>query len=138
MLTQPQLPVSRLGRAAVFTASGLLAFATCASAFALHTGPAAPAPISEPNASVPPGHLKSQVPPVYPEDAKKAGIQGEVVVHALVGKTGSVEKVEVVSGPEPLRRAALDAVRQWQFEPMVIKGKAVEVSTNISIKFEAF
>ncbi len=57
--------------------------------------------------------------PVYPEQAKAAGISGTVSLHALISEDGSVQQVEFVSGPDTLRQAAVDAVKQWRYQPML-------------------
>ena len=54
----------------------------------------------------------TKVVPLYPPEAKAAKVQGAVVMHAIIGKTGTVESLDVLSGPEALRPSALDAVRQ--------------------------
>jgi protein TonB len=53
----------------------------------------------------------SKVPPVYPRDARRTRVQGAVLLHILISKTGEVESVELVSGPEMLAPAAIEAVR---------------------------
>lgn len=61
--------------------------------------------------------VKSRVPPVYPEMAKRLKISGEVVVRATVGADGKVSDVKAVTGHHMLTSAAEDAVRRWRFEP---------------------
>ena len=73
--------------------------------------------------------------PVYPAEAKAAGVQGAVVLHAIISKTGTVESVEVVSGPEELRDSARDAVRQWTYKPYLLNGEPVEVETSITVNY---
>lgn len=72
-------------------------------------------------------------PPIYPKAAKEAGIQGKVRLQALVGTDGKIKELEVVSGPEELIQAALDAVRQWRYQPTLLNGIPVEVSTTIDV-----
>ncbi len=76
-----------------------------------------------------------KIPPVYPEDAKKAQITGIVQLEAVIGKTGEVEHLEVLSGPKELQQPALDAVRQWIYKPFLLNGAAVEVKTPIKITY---
>lgn len=57
------------------------------------------------------------VAPVYPPIARKAGIAGTVSVRLAVAQSGEVSRVEILQGPGPLRKAALDAVKQWKFKP---------------------
>ena len=73
--------------------------------------------------------------PVYPDAAKKSGIHGTVVLDIAVGEDGNVKHVEVVKGPSALVEAAADAVRQWQYRPHVLNGKAVPVSGRVTVKF---
>ena len=75
----------------------------------------------------------SKVTPVYPPEAKKARIQGKVVLNAVIGKAGHVENLKVVSGPNELQQSALDAVRQWTYKPFLLNGEPIEVKTTISV-----
>ena len=75
------------------------------------------------------------VQPKYPADAKRKGIQGTVLLHAIVSKDGTVSQLEVVSGPPDLKRAATDAVKQWRYQPTTLKGNPVEVDTTIAVVF---
>jgi TonB family protein len=54
-------------------------------------------------------------PPVYPEAALRARVEGSVKVHVTIDENGGVSKAEAVAGPELLREAAVEAVRGWQF-----------------------
>jgi len=78
-------------------------------------------------------NLITKVPPVYPPEAKKARIQGKVVLEAVVGTTGHVENLKVVSGPGALQQSAMDAVRQWVYKPYLVNGNPVEVITDINV-----
>ncbi|MHB1936752.1 MAG: TonB family protein [Acidobacteriaceae bacterium] len=79
--------------------------------------------------------IVKQVQQKYPEAAKKAKIQGAVVLSVEIGKDGAVENLKVVSGPKALRRSALDAVRQWTYKPFRLNGNPVEVETTISVVY---
>jgi TonB family protein len=79
--------------------------------------------------------LLSQVAPVYPPIAKTAHISGTVLLHCLIGKDGSVATLEYVLGPPLLMKAALDAVRQWKYKPMLLNGEPVRVDTTVSVVF---
>lgn len=87
--------------------------------------------------SVPPEkmveNLISKVTPVYPPDAKKARVQGTVTLEAVIGTTGHVENLKVVSGPGKLQQSAMDAVRQWIYKPYLVNGNPVEVTTKIKV-----
>lgn len=73
--------------------------------------------------------------PEYPETAREAGVQGTVVMDAIVGADGGVTQLSVVSGPDALAHAAADAVRWWRYEPYVVNGQALTVETNVSVNF---
>lgn len=73
--------------------------------------------------------------PIYPQIAKTAHIQGTVVLHAIIDKDGSVIEVQYVTGPPLLMRAAMDAVKQWRYQPTTLNGEAVQVDTTISVVF---
>lgn len=77
--------------------------------------------------------LLHSVMPVYPPEAKQAGIQGEVRLCALIGADGRVERLQSLSGPPALVKPALDAVRQWVFRPTLLNGSPVQVETPISV-----
>lgn len=81
------------------------------------------------------GLLISQVPPVYPPLARQARIQGTVVIHAVIGKDGAIQELELVSGHPMLAPAALEAVKQWRYKPYVLNGEPVEVQTTINVNF---
>ncbi len=81
--------------------------------------------------------LLQQAKPVYPETAKSQGIEGTVLLNAIIGKTGDLLSVAVVNklADPDLAAAALDAVRQWKFQPTLLNGEPVEVVTTITISF---
>lgn len=81
------------------------------------------------------GNLISQNKPPYPQLAKTARIQGDVVLRAIISKNGTIENLQVVSGHPMLQQAALDAVRQWRYKPYYLNGEPVEVDTTITVKF---
>jgi len=76
-----------------------------------------------------------QVPPVYPELAKAAGVQGIVRMQVTVDKEGKVGQVKIVKGHPLLDQAAVDAVRQWIFPPAALEGKSETVTTNVTMHF---
>ncbi|HKN21312.1 MAG TPA: TonB family protein [Terracidiphilus sp.] len=81
------------------------------------------------------GMLISKTPPVYPIDAKKAGVSGTVVLSAVIGTDGLIKDLQIVSGPDMLQQAAVDAVKQWRYRPYLLNGAPVEVHTTINIIF---
>jgi periplasmic protein TonB len=80
--------------------------------------------------------LVQRVEPVYPVLAKQSGIEGAVVVEALVTASGQVKDLRVASGNSLLAAAALRAVRQWRYRPTRLNGKPVEVPIRITLDFE--
>jgi TonB family protein len=76
-----------------------------------------------------------KVDPLYPDDAREGNIQGVVVMQVSIGRDGNVISVRPISGPEVLTPAATEAVRWWQFEPYLEKGRAVEVETTLGVEF---
>ena len=93
-----------------------------------------PVDLSEDPATQP--KLIKQVSPVYPEEAKKEGVTGQVVSKVQVNEQGKVVGVNVEQSPdERLSRAAVEALRQWEWEPLLKDGKAVSFVTSIKINF---
>ena len=81
------------------------------------------------------GLLVSRVEPDYPTVAHEARIQGTVVLDAVIGKDGSVERLQVVSGNPLLSQAAIDAVKQWRYKPFLLNGQPVEIETEVTVNF---
>jgi protein TonB len=81
------------------------------------------------------GMMEQAVAPVYPPIARAAHVQGVVVLHAILSKTGEVENLQVISGPPMLVGAAEDAVRQWKYKPYLLNGLPTEVETTINVNF---
>jgi protein TonB len=79
--------------------------------------------------------LIRQVQPLYPPLARQARIQGTVVMNAILTRDGAVQNVAVVSGHPLLVQAAIDAVKQWVYQPTLVNGQPVEVSTQIHLNF---
>jgi len=79
--------------------------------------------------------LLKRVNPEYPDAARRARVQGTVVMHAVIGKDGSVSKLELVSGHPMLVPVAMDAAKQWKYKPYLLNGQAMEVDTEILINF---
>jgi len=73
--------------------------------------------------------------PEYPKEALKAGIEGKVVIDAVTDTFGRVVDAQVASGPPELRTAALDALKQWVYEPYIKDGKPAAVKFTVIMKF---
>jgi protein TonB len=76
-----------------------------------------------------------KVEPVYPQLAKQARVSGTVELVGVLGTDGRIHELKVLRGHPLLINAALDAVRQWIFEPTMLNGQAVEVSAPITVNF---
>jgi TonB family protein len=79
--------------------------------------------------------LIKKVDPVYPEAARKAGIQGVVLLEATTDEQGNVVKVRVQKSIPELDQAAIEALRQWKYEPFIIEGKPKGVVFTVTVRF---
>lgn len=79
--------------------------------------------------------LVNKVQPQYPPLARQTRISGHVLLHAIIGKNGTVQSLTVVSGHPLLIQSAMDAVRQWRYQPTLLNGEPVEVDTTIDVSF---
>ena len=86
--------------------------------------------------SMPPDKLVHKVQPEYPPAARKYRIQGTVRFEAIVGKSGNIERLRLISGHPLLVPASTKAVRQWTYLPTLMGDKPVRVITLIEIQFE--
>jgi protein TonB len=75
------------------------------------------------------------VQPEYPLIAQSARVQGIVILEATIGKTGKVEHVRVLRSIPLLDQAAIDAVRQWEYEPTRLNGLPVPVIMTVTVNF---
>ncbi len=73
------------------------------------------------------------VKPVYPPEAKKKGIEGQVRLNVVVNTKGEVTETEVLSGPEELRPSTVEAVKQWRYEPL---GKDFKATIDVNYKLK--
>jgi TonB family protein len=81
------------------------------------------------------GMLVHKVVPVYPPEAKRARVQGAVILAAIIGKDGTIKSLHVLSGPPTLVDAAIGAVQQWRYRPYLLLREPVEVDTQITVNF---
>jgi len=108
--------------------------------------PAPPKPIVDRPAAVPPrlkvggmvqaAKILRQVKPVYPPLARQSRISGEVRLEAVISRDGTIESLRVMSGHPLLVPAAIEAVRQWVYQPTLLNGDPVEVLTQIEVHFK--
>lgn len=87
-------------------------------------------------ANVAASNLIAQVKPDYPADAKAQGITGAVILEADINREGKVVGLNVVSGDPVLAKAAMDAVRQWVYQPLMMNSQPVDVVTMITVNFQ--
>jgi TonB family protein len=79
--------------------------------------------------------LRHRVTPDYPPDARRAGVQGTVLLRAVVSTAGTVTDVQYLSGPDSLSQAAEDAVRWWKYEPYLVNDEPMTVETTVAVNF---
>jgi protein TonB len=97
-----------------------------------------PLPASPPvGGQVQPARLLKSVQPVYPAFARSSHTSGEVTVDALIDANGNVTDLKAVSGPPILRPAAMDAIRQWKYDPTRLDGRPVAIHLSLTVRFRA-
>ena len=82
----------------------------------------------------PPVRIK-EVAPIYPAIAQSARVQGDVVIEATIDDQGKVADARVVKSVPLLDQAALDAVRQWEYQPSLLNGVPTAVVMTVTVKF---
>lgn len=119
-------PIPALVAALAFTASASLALAQAPAQD--------PAPVRVGGTIKAPTKVKN-VDPIYPPIARSARQEGVVILALVVGPTGTVQDATVLKSVPLLDQAALDAVKQWEYEPTLVNGVAVPVIYNITVAF---
>ncbi len=76
-----------------------------------------------------------QVKPPYPQLARAARVSGTVRLQAVIAADGRIRNLQLISGPSLLVAAALQAVKDWKYEPTLLNGTPVEVITSIEVNF---
>lgn len=76
-----------------------------------------------------------KVDPAYPDAARQTGLQGLVILDAVIAPDGTVKSLRPMAGPELLAQSALDAVQSWRYTPYRVDGRAVEIETTVSYNF---
>jgi protein TonB len=94
---------------------------------------APPIPVS---GKVQQARLISSVAPAYPAFVRSIGLFGDVTIDALIDSTGKVTTMKPLSGPVPLQQAAMDALRQWEYEPARLNGQPVSTHLSVTVKFQ--
>jgi protein TonB len=82
------------------------------------------------------GLLLTPIQPVYPAIARAARVQGAVVMEAVISRTGKIENLHAISGPQMLRTAALTAVEAARYQPYLLNGEPTDVQTTITVIFQ--
>ena len=76
-----------------------------------------------------------KVQPVYPEEARAAGVKGVVILEAIIDQQGRVSEVRVLRSLPLLDEAAIDAVRQWEYTPTMLNGLPVPIVMTVTVQF---
>jgi len=107
--------------------------------------------VGQPKPPVPPGtpqrirvggyviaaNLISQVKPVYPQNARDAGIEGTVHLQGIIGTEGNFIALRVTrNNNSELAKAALEAVKQWRYKPALLNIEPTEILTEIDVDFK--
>jgi protein TonB len=95
--------------------------------------PRAPTPVSS---GVMDGKLIVKIAPSYPLLGREMHIEGTVILQATISRGGTIANLRVVRGPVLLEQAALDAVKQWRYQPYLLNGEPVEVETTVNVVFK--
>ena len=103
--------------------------------FAANSGPVAPAVPIPVGGVVKTAQLLKSVPPTYPAFARTQRVTGDVKIDALVDAAGHITTMKVVSGPAMLHQAAMDALRQWKYQPATLNGNSVPSHLTVVIQF---
>ena len=82
----------------------------------------------------PPTKIRN-VAPIYPPEAREAGVEGVVILELIVGQTGDVSEVTVLRSVPMLDAAAVDAVKQWQYVPTLLNGEPVDLLMTVTMNF---
>jgi TonB family protein len=103
------------------------------------SGESAPVPVA-PEVSVSdqpilPAKLLKAVQPIYPPDAMRNYITGDVRIEAEVDKHGRIGAMKILLGPKQFRQVAMEALRQYEYEPATQGGRAVASKVTVTIKF---
>jgi protein TonB len=103
--------------------------------FASNSGPVAPSVPIPVGGDVKTAQLLKSVPPIYPSFAKTQRISGDVKIDALIDANGKVTTMKVVSGPAILHQAAMDALRQWHYQPATLDGNPIAMHLTVTVQF---
>jgi len=96
------------------------------------TQPSAPIVVG---GEVKPARLLSSTPPAYPQLARTQRVSGAVVIDASIDASGQVAATRVISGPALLHQAAMDAVKQWKYQPATLNGQPTAMHLSVTVQF---
>ncbi|NYF78578.1 M56 family metallopeptidase [Granulicella arctica] len=146
-LTEKRVEMHGARRLVMAAACVGLGVVTCGSAMALRMEVAAPVPMTAAapaggaSAKKVPGEVMagqniSKKTPEYPEEGKKDGISGAVVLDAVIGKDGTVQNLRVKKSlRSDFDTSAINAVREWTYKPYLLNGNPTEVETTITVHY---
>jgi TonB family protein len=77
-----------------------------------------------------------RVSPIYPPLARQARIEGKVILRVTVTRAGDVQNLQLISGHSMLAPAAIDAIKQWKYQPYQVNGELVDVQTTVQVNFK--
>lgn len=92
-------------------------------------------PVHLPEAAVPPERLEVGSEPQYPEEARRAGREGLVILKIVIDEEGQVATVDVLRGGEPFASAAVRAVRTWRYRPATLDGNPISIYRVVKVPF---
>ncbi len=115
-------------------AASMTAAVSAARAVATSTSAQQKPPVRVGGAVKEPKKIKD-VAPVYPDEARQAGVQGMVIIETTIGTDGAVSDVKVLRSVALLEMAAVEAVKQWKYEPTLIDGEPVSVLMVVTVNF---
>jgi protein TonB len=95
--------------------------------------PVAPIPVG---GDVKAARLLSSVSPAYPQLARTQRLSGDIKIDALIGVHGRVSAMKVISGPALLHQAAMDALRQWKYQPATLNGQPMAMHLTVTVQFK--
>ena len=115
-------------------AAAALASVKSGSAPLSFTSPGTP-PVDQLSAALTPAKLLHRVEPIFPDFAKEAGLDGTILLSAIIGTDGRLKDMKLVSGNRALATEAFRALRDWRYRPYLLNGKPIEAETRIVMNF---
>jgi periplasmic protein TonB len=82
------------------------------------------------------GLLIKKVAPLYPANALRMRVEGDVELLATISKDGNITHIKVLKGDAQLTKSATDAVKQWKYKPYLLNSEPVEIQTQVTVRFK--